>query len=412
MLRRPATMDRLRRAEPMDAAEIRALIRDMETDRVERKASYSETDSVKQAVCAYANDLPGHRLPGIVVIGVDDKSGEPVGLTVDDKLLVALGSIRDNGQIYPFPSMTVDRLTIGGHDVAVIVVQPSNSPPVKFRGRTCIRVGPRHGIATPEEESRLTEKRRHSALPFDARGLGGAGLTDLDMESVRTEIIPQLVAPDVLRQNGRTLEQQLSALRLIDPDGIPTPAGILIAGVDPTSLLPGAWTQFLRLEGADLGSAILSSHRISLTAPESIRHLEEIVRGHIETTVSFVGEEREQRRPDVPFASLQQILRNAVIHRNYENTATPVRVSWFEDRVEVLSPGGPYGTVTVENFGSPGLADYRNPTLAGLLGQLGYVQRFGVGLEVARRHLQANGNPPLEIQVEPTFVNVTVRLLK
>jgi ATP-dependent DNA helicase RecG len=396
----------------MDAAEIRALIRDLETDRVERKASYSDSDSVKQAVCSYANDLPGHRLPGIVAIGVDDKNGKPVGLRVDDKLLTSLGHIRDNGQIYPFPVMSVERLAIDDQDIAVIVVQPSTSPPVKFKGRTCIRVGPRHGIATPEEESRLTEKRRHSALPFDARGLGGAGLTDLDMESIRTEIIPQLVAPDVLQQNGRTLEQQLSALRLVDPDGNVTPAGILTAGVDPTALLPGAWTQFLRLEGTDLGSAVLSSHRVSLTVPESIRQLEEIMRGHIETAVSFVGVEREERRPDVPFESLQQILRNALMHRTYENTATPVRVSWFEDRVEILSPGGPYGTVTVENFGSPGLADYRNPTLAGLLGQLGYVQRFGVGLEVARHHLHANGNPPLEIQAEQTFVNVTVRLLR
>jgi ATP-dependent DNA helicase RecG len=395
----------------MDTAEIKALIRDLETDRVERKAAYSDPDRVKEAVCAYANDLPDHRRPGIVAIGVDDKSGEPVGLTVDDKLLLALGQIRDNGQIYPFPSMSVQRLTLGDHDVAVIVVQPSASPPVKLRGRTCIRVGPRRGIATPEEESRLTEKRRHASLPFDARGLSGATLEDLDVEGIKNGLIPQLVAPDVLAQNGRTLEQQLSALRFIDPDGVPTPAGVLVSGVDPSSLLPGAWAQFIRIEGTDLAGAILSSHRISLSVPESIRQVEEIMRSHIETAVSFAGSDQEERRPDVPFESLQQIVRNAFMHRNYESTASPVRISWFSDRVEILSPGGPYGIVTVENFGSPGLADYRNPTLAGLLGQLGYVQRFGVGLEVARSRMRANGNPPLEILAEPTHVNVTARLL-
>ena len=47
------------------------------------------------------------------------------------------------------------------------------------------------------------------------------------------------------------------------------------------------------------------------------------------------------------------------------------------DRIEVLSPGGAFGVVTVENFGQPGLTDYRNPNLAEAMKYLGYVQRFG-----------------------------------
>ena len=40
---------------------------------------------------------------------------------------------------------------------------------------------------------------------------------------------------------------------------------------------------------------------------------------------------------------------------------------------------------------------------------LGYVQRFGLGIPIARRELQKNGNPPPEFTVEPTSVLVTVR---
>ena len=65
--------------------------------------------------------------------------------------------------------------------------------------------------------------------------------------------------------------------------------------------------------------------------------------------------------------------------------------------------------MTAENFGRPGFSDYRNPQLASVLKNLGFVQRFGFGIADARKALLANGNPPLEFQVEPTTVLATVR---
>ena len=58
------------------------------------------------------------------------------------------------------------------------------------------------------------------------------------------------------------------------------------------------------------------------------------------------------------------------------------------------SPGGPFGQVNRQNFGRPGITDYRNPHLAEAMKNLGYVQRFGIGIQLARSELQKNGNPP------------------
>jgi ATP-dependent DNA helicase RecG len=77
--------------------------------------------------------------------------------------------------------------------------------------------------------------------------------------------------------------------------------------------------------------------------------------------------------------------------------------------VEVHSPGGPYGQVTVETIGQPGLTDYRNPTLAGMLNQLGFVQRFGVGIQISRERLAQNGNAPLEFDASVAAVAAIVR---
>jgi ATP-dependent DNA helicase RecG len=87
----------------------------------------------------------------------------------------------------------------------------------------------------------------------------------------------------------------------------------------------------------------------------------------------------------------------------------PVRITWLSDRVEIQNPGGPFGQVTAENFGEPGVTDYRNPTIAEAMRQLGYVQRFGVGIATARKVLAENGNAEPRFQVEPTYVSVTIR---
>lgn len=95
--------------------------------------------------------------------------------------------------------------------------------------------------------------------------------------------------------------------------------------------------------------------------------------------------------------------------RRHLTTAAPVRLTWYNDRVEIYSPGGPYGVVTVENFGQPGVTDYRNPILAEAMGGLGYVQKFGAGLLITRRALEENGNPPAEFTPDPSYVGVIVR---
>jgi ATP-dependent DNA helicase RecG len=390
-------------------SELGALMTDLESDRVERKASLSDTDRIREAICAFANDLPESGLPGIVFVGAND-DGTCTGLTITDEMLRTLANMSRDGNILPFPLMTVQKKNLHGCDVAVVQVQPADNPPVRSRGRTWIRVGPRRAVATAEEERRLTEKRRAGDLPFDQRPVPGASIDDLDLDLFCRDYLPAAIPPDILDLNERTVDQQLASMRFLTPDSsTPTTAGILVLGKDPQQWIPGDYIQFLRLAGTELTDPIQDQKEVDGPLPELLRSLDEILTAHIGVATEITGQATEVRHPDYPIEALRQLARNAVLHRSYESTNAPVRFYWFSDRIEIHNPGGPFGQVNQDNFGKPGVTDYRNPQIGEAMKALGYVQRFGVGIPIARRELAKNGNPPLEFTVEPASVLVTVR---
>lgn len=394
----------------MEDHELETLLRDLESDHVERKESLTSPDRLREAICAFANDLPGNRRPGIIFVGVKD-DGSCANYAITDERLRNLAAIRSDGQIIPFPTLVVQKRTLAGCELAVVIVHPSDAPPVRFNGRVWVRVGPRRAVATAEEERRLTEKRRARDLPFDLHPVGAAQLSDLDQDLFHRTYLPAALSIDVLEQNQRSFEQQLQSLRFatVEQPCTPTVLGILTIGADPLQFLPGAYIQFIRFDGTELTDPIRDQREISGALPDVFNLLDTILPAHISVAADITAGPVERRHPDYPVIALQQLTRNAVLHRNYELTNAPVRIYWFNDRIEIQNPGGPFGQVTRQNFGQPGITDYRNPHLAEAMKNLGYVQRFGMGIALARKELERNGNPPPEFVIEDTHVLVIVR---
>ena len=121
--------------------ELRALIGDRESDRVARTVSKSKTDRFGKAICAFANDFPDHGRPVYLIIGVLD-DGRLSGLNVTDQLLRNLSALASNVNLEPLPAITVQTYTLPEGEVVVIEVTPSDLPPVRYKGRVWIRIGP------------------------------------------------------------------------------------------------------------------------------------------------------------------------------------------------------------------------------------------------------------------------------
>ena len=134
-----------------------------ESYNIEITTSTTNMDKFCQAICAFSNDLPGDDKSGYLIIGAED-NGKLSGLRVDDGLLLKMTNIRTDGNILPQPVMTVERFVLEGGDLLVVEVKPSEFPPVRYRGRIWVRIGPRKSIASEAEEKILMERRISNIL--------------------------------------------------------------------------------------------------------------------------------------------------------------------------------------------------------------------------------------------------------
>lgn len=218
--------------------ELALLLRDLESQQVERKRSAGDRSGIRRNIGAFANDLAGSGRPGVIFVGVED-DGRCADLSVDDALLRTLAQMRSDGNLQPLPSLSVERKVFHGCEMVVVQVAPSATPPVRYQGRVWVKVGPTVQTATSEEEQRLTERRRGADLPFDLRAAPDAQLADLDLDYLRRTYVPAAISPEVLEQNQRPLEQQLRSLRLLAGEH-PTWGALISCGIDPQGATTGA----------------------------------------------------------------------------------------------------------------------------------------------------------------------------
>ena len=394
-------------------AELIKLLDDVESDTVERKQSYKgdTPDKARQAICAFANDLPSTNKPGVLFIGAND-DGTPSYEPITDELLRMLSDIKSDGNILPLPVLTVEKRYLKEAEMAVVTTTPSDMPPVKYKGRIWIRTGPRRALANEQEERILVEKRRYHNMTYDLYPVASASISDLSRVIFEREYLPLAVAPDVLEANNRTYEEQLSSCKMIASlqDAVPTVLGLLTLGNNPRNHIAGAYIQFLRIDGVHLSDPVTDADEFGGAINEMFLRAEAKIKSHIRTAVDVTSASTHKLTSTYPLAAIQQVLYNAVLHRSYERTNAPVRVNWYNDRIEIISPGGPYGNVTQENIGMPGITDYRNPNLAAVMKSYSFVQVFGRGLAIANNELMRNGSPPLEIQANPDIVTCIVKI--
>ena len=381
----------------MTKEELHRIIATDESFRIELTTSKGDMDKFQEAICAFANDMPGSGKKGYLILGVDDH-GKISGMKVDDALMKRISGIRSDGNILPLPVMTTEKIVTDEGDVLVVEVTPSFDTPVRYRGRTFIRIGPRRDIASAEEERILAERCAASLPTFDTRPCREATIDDIDTDSIVRDYMPKAIDAEVLADDRRPLKEQLASLHLFNIKyDCPTYAALIMFGKNPRYYMLGNYIQYVRYRGNDNGGEILNERRFEGCLYKVLPQLENFIRDGIVTRrpvpVSIL---REKDVQNYPYKVLRELMMNAVMHRDYQANM-PTRLYQYDHHIEIMNPGGLYGQARPENF--PHVNDYRNSVVAEMMKNMNYVNMFNHGVNEVQDLLKQNQSPAAEFNI-------------
>ncbi len=344
------------------------LLKQSEGKTLEFKRDLSSPDGIMRSIVAFANTAGG-----TVLIGVEDKSRHVRGvkepLAVEERLA---NLISDN--IVPKLVPELDLLPWRRTHVLALQVFPSPARPHYLKtfgveNGVYVRVGSTNRRADAEMIAELRRFARGES--FDEQPM-----PELDSEALDFRVASELFAP-VRRLKPHDLE----GLKLITRHQgrkVPTVGGILLFGKERERYFPDAWIQAGRFRGKDR-SHILDTVEIRAPLPLAVEQAIAFVRKH-DTRAAEIGTVRRIERWGLPPAAVREALINAVVHADYAQRGAPVRISIFDDRLEVENPGLlPFG-LTIEDL-RHGISKLRNRVLGRVFYLLGLIEQWGSGVE-------------------------------
>jgi ATP-dependent DNA helicase RecG len=340
---------------------------------------------------------------GSVIIGLDER-GKPLGRVYAEELE---GVLRAAERLCRPPVVTGWETLETPHGPTYGISVP-RSPELHSLadGRVLVRAGTQNRPLGGEEIRHLAATK--SAGDFEAEPVPGAARDDLD-EAVIAEFIEKREQRQrrPLQQSPDELLREIGAL---DRHGRPTTSGVLLFGRHPEHFFPQAGLVFVKFVGTEpRGEDGLAGYgrREEVTGPLArvIETAWQIVWSEMSVGAVVKGLERQDISEYPPFA-VREALVNAVCHRDYRLKGRRIEMRMYADRLEVISPGGLPGFITVDNLVEEHFS--RNPRLVAGLFQWGYIEELGLGIDRMIEDMVQDGHPPPKFKAAPYAFTVTL----
>jgi ATP-dependent DNA helicase RecG len=209
---------------------------------------------------------------------------------------------------------------------------------------------------------------------------------------------------------GQTVPEFLQEIGAAGDKGKPTVAGLLLFGQRPQAYLPQSRMVFVRFVGTEpRGSDGLAGYgrreEIDGALPRIVERAWQVVWEEMRVGAVVKGLVREEQTQYPPFA-VREALVNAVCHRDYRLRGRRIEVRMFDDRLEVISPGGLPGYITLDNIVDEHFS--RNPRIVAGLYQWGFIEELGLGIDRMIEEMVRAGHPAPDFRATPYSFTVTL----
>ena len=357
-----------------------------------------EAELLAETMVAFAN-ADG----GTIFIGVNEQgrvTDPALSEDVEGHLVRALAACR--------PPVVTDweQLELSGGVVIALKIARSPELHALADGRVLIRAGADNRPLGGEAIRHLAATK--SSGDFESEPVAGATLVDLD-KPVLDEYL-QLRADRGGQRVNHDLQDHLVSIGAMTEDGTPTVAGMLLFGKHPQAFLPQSGVIFVKFLGKEArGRDGLAGygHRVEIEGPLArvIERAWQVVTDEMRVEAVVDGLRREEK-PEYPRFAVREALVNAVCHRDYRLSGRRVEIRMYEDRLEVISPGGLPGYITLDNIVEEHFS--RNPRLVAGLFQWGYIEELGLGIDRMIEEMLQHGHAAPDFEAKPYAF--TVRL--
>ncbi|MDX1663838.1 MAG: ATP-binding protein [Candidatus Promineifilaceae bacterium] len=362
-----------------------------------------EADPVQlaEALVALANATGG-----LIVLGVDEQ-GRATGSVWDEEVEEALQAAARLCQ----PPVPGEWMTIEVNGQSLIGIQVSRSADLHSLedGRVLVRSGSENRPLTGEEIRQFATSK--SAGDFEAATVPGATQDDFD-----GEILDEYLARREARGAARVgrLDELLFEIGATTREGEPTVAGILLFGENPQAFLPQSGVVFVKFPGTEPRSEDGNAgygRRDELGGPLAriVERAWNIIWQEMRVGARINSLEREELT-EYPRFAVREALINAIAHRDYRIRGRRIEVRMYQDRMEVISPGGLPGYMTLDNLVDEHFS--RNPRLVGGLYQWGYIEELGLGIDRMIEEMVQAGHAPPKFRATPYSFTVTLSKAK
>ncbi len=356
-----------------------------------------DADRLAETMVAFANTDGG-----TIVLGVD-VSGRATGELYPEEAEGAVNSAAR--QCRPPVQTEWHQEEIAGGFAFFIRVPRSTELHSLADGRVLVRAREENRPLSGEEIRHLAATK--STGDFEMQTLPGARREELDDEVIQ-EFLDKWQEKQ-RRKWERSPDELLAQTGALDEQGRPTVAGMLLFGREPQAFLPQSGLVFVKFPGSEPrgeGGKAGYGRRDEIGGPLAriIQRAWEVVLEEMRTGAVVRGLEREEQT-EYPQAAIREALVNAVAHRDYRLRGRRIEVRMFTDRLEIISPGGLPGYITLDNIVDEHFS--RNPRLVAGLFQWGYIEELGLGVDLMIEEMTNAGHPPPQFRAEPYLFGVT-----
>jgi len=182
---------------------------------------------------------------------------------------------------------------------------------------------------------------------------------------------------------------------------VPTVGGVILFGGDRSVHFPDAWIQAGRFGGTDKAK-ILDHTDITAPPVTAIQNAIAFVEKHMLRSAE-IGQVFRKDQWSIPGTAVREGIINAVVHSDYSQRGAPIRVSIFDDRLEIENPGIlPFG-MTVEDM-KQGVSKLRNRVIGRVFHKLRLIEQWGSGIQrISRACVDAGLRLPLFEEIGTRF---------